>query len=455
MGLATFLVGVLPGREAIGLAAPLALVALRVLQGLAIGGEFGGAIVYVAEHAEPGRRGLHTSWIPGMALGGLLLSLAVILAVRASMPAGDFAAWGWRVPFLLSVILLGISLWIRIRLQESPVFRRMKAEQALSRAPVSEAFLHGPNASLMLAALFGAVVGQAVTFYAGTFYAYYFLERIARVDGATVTLLSGVAIALGAPLVVLCGWLSDRLGRKPPLLAGLALAVLAYFPLFGALLDAANPALAKARAEAPVVLRADPAECSLQFDPLGRRRFEESSCDVAKSFLARAGVSHSTVALASPSPARLDIGGLVMAAPDPARLDAAARAGAIGDFERRAGDALDAAGHGQPADPAAIDYPRVIALLVALIGITALVTGPYSALLAELFPARIRYTALSFPQNFGNGWFGGLLPAVAFAVVAATGDVFAGLWYPVSLAALSLVVGALALPETRGRPIDR
>ena len=455
MGLATILVGVLPGREEIGVAAPLLLVVLRILQGLAIGGEFGGAIVYVAEHAAPERRGLHTSWIPGMALAGLLLSLAVITAVRSAMPAAEFADWGWRVPFLLSAVLLVISLWIRIRLQESPVFRRMKADQSLSRAPLSEAFLNGPNARLMLTALFGAVVGQAVTFYTATFYAFYFLERIARVDAATATVLTGVAIVIGAPLVLACGWLSDRFGRKPPLLVGLALAVFLYFPLFGALLDAANPALTQARQAAPVVLRADPGECSLQFDPMGRRAYDRSSCDVAKSLLARIGTGHSTIALASPSPARLEIGGVVMAAPDPSRLAPDARAAAIADFERRARAALEAAGHGRAADPAAIDRPRVVAILVALLFITALVTGPYSALLAELFPARIRYTALSFPQNFGNGWFGGLLPAVAFAIVAATGNVFAGLWYPVSLAALCFAVGALALPETRGRPIDR
>jgi MFS family permease len=454
MGIATILVGLLPGRGQIGVAAPLLLVVLRILQGLAIGGEFGGAIVYVAEHAAPERRGLHTSWIPAMALAGLLLSLAVITAVRSAMPAAEFADWGWRVPFLLSAVLLVISLWIRMRLQESPVFRRMKAEQSLARAPLSEAFLHRPNARLMLAALFGAVVGQAVTFYTATFYAYYFLERIARVDAATVTVLTAAAIVIGAPLVLACGWLSDRFGRKPPLLAGLALAVLLYFPLFGALLEAANPSLVQAREATPVVLRASAGECSLQFDPMGRRAFDRSSCDVAKSLLARAGIGHATITLASPSPARLEIGGLVMAAPDPSRLGLDARATSIADFERRARAALEAAGHGLAADTAAIDRPRVVAILVALLLITALVTGPYSALLAELFPARIRYTALSFPQNFGNGWFGGLLPAVAFTIVAATGDVFAGLWYPVGIAALCFAVGALALPETRGRPMD-
>jgi MFS family permease len=306
----------------------------------------------------------------------------------------------------------------------------------------------------MLVALFGAVVGQAVTFYTATFYAFYFLERIARVDAATVTTLTAVAIAIGAPLVLACGWLSDRVGRKPPLLAGLALAVLLYVPLFESLLAAANPALARARAEAPVVVRAVAAECSLQFDPLGRRSFEGSSCDIAKSFLARAGIGHATLALATPSPARVEIGRLVMAAPDPAGLTDAERRHAVAEFGKRARAALDAAGYGEAADPAAIRKPLVVAILVALLFITALVTGPYSALLAELFPARIRYTALSFPQNFGNGWFGGLLPAAAFTIVAATGDVFAGLWYPGGFAALGLAVGALALPETRGRAVD-
>ncbi len=306
----------------------------------------------------------------------------------------------------------------------------------------------------MLAALFGAVVGQAVTFYTATFYAYYFLERVARVDAATVTVLTGIAIAIGAPLVLACGWLSDRIGRKPPLLAGLALAVLLYFPLFGALLDAANPALAKARADAPVVLRADPADCSLQFDPMGRRAFDGSSCDVVRSFLARAGIGHATFALASPSPARLEIGGVVMAAPDPARLGGAMRA------RRRSRTSSGA--RGPRWKPRAMGWLRIPRPSTGRAwsrcssrssASPRSCTGPYSALLAELFPARIRYTALSFPQNFGNGWFGGLLPAVAFTIVAATGNVFAGLWYPVSLAALCFVVGALALPETRGRPI--
>jgi MFS family permease len=454
MGLSTFLVGLLPGQESIGIAAPLLLVTLRIVQGLAIGGEFGGAIVYVAEHAPAGRRGLHTSWIPSMALGGLLLSLAVIMAVRICMPARDFADWGWRVPFLLSIVLLGISLWIRIRLQESPVFRQMKAAQALSRAPLSEAFLAWPNARLVLVALFGAVVGQAVTFYTATFYAFYFLERIARVDGLTVTVLSGTAIAIGAPLVIASGWLSDRIGRKPPLLAGLALAAFLYFPLFGALLAAANPALARARQDAPVVLSADAATCSLQFDPMGRRAWDASACDIAKSFLAQAGIAHTMAAPEQPGSARLRVGTVAVDAPDPSAHAGDARAAAIAAFEERAQAVLAAAGYARAAAPASIDRPRVVAILVALLSITALVTGSYAALLAELFPARIRYTALSFPQNFGNGWFGGLLPAIAFTIVAATGNVLAGLWYPVILVALSFLIAWLALPETRERPID-
>jgi MFS family permease len=328
----------------------------------------------------------------------------------------------------------------------------MKAEQALSRAPLSEAFLVWANARLILVALFGAVVGQAVTFYAGTFYAFYFLERVARVDSHTVTLLSGTAIAAGAPLVLVCGWLSDKVGRKPPLLAGLALAVLLYFPLFDALLAAANPALVAARARAPVALSSSDASCSLQFDPMGRRTWDASACDVAKAFLAKAGVGHMTVEPATPGPARLEIGGAVIEVPEPAQSPQA-RSAAIADFESRARHALSAAGYPEAADPAAIDRPRVVAILVALLLITALVTGPYSALLAELFPARIRYTALSFPQNFGNGWFGGLLPAAAFTIVAATGNVFSGLWYPVLLAAACFVVGWLALPETHGRAL--
>jgi len=453
MGLSTFLVGVLPDYAAIGIAAPLLLVTLRILQGLAIGGEFGGAIVYVAEHAPAGRRGLHTSFIPAMAMGGLLLSLIVIGATRAALTPEEFSAWGWRLPFLGSVLLLGISLWIRLRLHESPVFQQMQAEKSLSRAPVSETFGHGPNLRLVFAALFGAVIGQAALFYMGTFYAYYFLERVARVDPLTVTLLTGTALAIAAPLVVASGWLSDRVGRKPLLLGAAALAALLYFPLFGALLSAANPALAKARETSPVVVAAVPGDCSLLFDPVGRRNFDAHSCDVVKSWLARAGISHAMRGLPAPGPAQLEIGDRVIVAPDVAALAGEGRKAATTDFQGRAAAALAEAGYREKAEPGEINRPRVIAILVLLLAFAAASSGAYAALLVEMFPARIRYTALSFPQNFGNGWFGGLLPAITFAIVAATGNIFAGLWYPVSLAAICLVVGWLAVPETRGRPI--
>jgi MFS family permease len=454
MGLSTVMVGLLPDQAAIGIAAPLLLVGLRILQGLAIGGEFSGAIIYVAEHAPAPRRGLQASCIPAMAMAGLLLSLIVIAATRAAMSPQEFSAWGWRVPFLVSAVLLAVSLWIRLRLQESPVFRQMQAARALSRAPVAETFLHGPNLRRVLAALFGACAGQAVLFYVGTFYAYYFLERVARVDGLTVSLLTGTALVIAAPLVVLGGWLADRLGRKPVLLAAVGLAAVLYFPLFGALLSAANPALAEARVNSPVVVRAVPGDCSLLFDPLGRASHDRSSCDVVNAYLAQAGISHAMERAAAPGPARLEIGSRAILAPDRAALAGARRAEAIAAFRERARQALEAAGYRALADPARVDRPRIVAILVLLLAFAAAALGAYAALLVEMFPARIRYTALSFAQNFGNGWFGGLVPMIAFTIVAATGDVFAGLWYPVGLATLSLVVGWVAVPETRGREIS-
>ena len=453
MGVATVLVGVLPGYGTLGIVAPVVLVLLRLLQGLAIGGEFGGAIVYVAEHAPADRRGLHTSWIPATAMGGLVLSLLVIMVTRAAMTPESFADWGWRLPFLFSAVLLVISLWIRIRLEESPVFRDMKAANQLSRSPLKESFLRWENLRWVLLATFGCVIGQAVTFYAGTFYAVFFLEKIARVDGFTVTMLSLIAFTIGMPLTLLAGWLADRVGRRPVLLGGLALAALLYFPLYGALLSAANPALAQAYERSPVIVHATDGDCSLQFDPMGRRRFDARSCDIVKSFLARAGISHETRVLTIEGPAALEIGATTVAAPDPARLAGGEIAAAIDAFQAEARTALAEAGYPEAADPAAVDRLRVVGILVLLLMLTASTLGSYGALLVELFPARIRYSALSFPQHFGNGWFGGILPAVAFAIVAATGDVFAGLWYPVAIAGLCFVIGALGLPETRGRAL--
>ncbi len=453
MGFSTVLVGVLPGYDAIGIAAPLILVGLRILQGLAIGGEFGGAIIYVGEHAPDGKRGLHTSCIPAMATTGLLLSLVVIMITRAAMAPDAFSDWGWRIPFLISAFLLGISLWIRLKLHESPVFLQMKAAGATSKAPLAESFLRWENLKSVLVVLFGAVAGQAVVFYTTTFYALYFLERSAKVDGLTVTILVGTALAIGAPLVVVFGWLSDRIGRKPVLMGGLALGALLFFPLFTALMNAANPALAAAIRTSPVIVLADADDCSVQFDLLGRNSFESTSCDIVKSYLARAGVSYDSGRLKEAGPAQILIGSQSLIAPEPASLPEDERAGAIAAFRARVETLLGVSGYASKADPAAINRLWVVAILAALLGISAMCTGSYPGMLVELFPARIRYSALSLPQNLGNGWFGGFLPATAFAIVSATGNVFSGLWYPVIVAGATFVIGVLFLPETRGRPM--
>jgi len=452
MGLSTCAVGLLPTYATAGVGAPLLLVSLRLLQGLALGGQYGGAATYVAEHAPDGRRGFYTSWIQTTATLGLFAALLVVIGTRTAIGETAFTDWGWRVPFLASVLLLLVSVWMRLQLNESPVYQQMKADGATSKSPLKEAFGRWSNLKLVLVALFGAVAGQAVVWYTGQFYALFFLEKTMKVEGATANIMIATALALGTPFFLFFGWLSDRIGRKPIILAGCLLAALTYFPLFGALSNAVNPALYEAQQRAPVTVMADPNDCSLQFDPIGKNRFDEHSCDVAKSFLAKAGVSYSNSQ--APGPARLVIGTTMIVAPAAFGGHAPLPAAEIKTFQDQATAALKAAGYPPKADPARIDMPVAIAILTLLVLYVTMVYGPIAALLVELFPARIRYTSMSLPYHIGNGWFGGFLPTIAFAIVAASGNIYSGLWYPVVIAALTIIVGVLFLPETRGRSIS-
>ena len=454
MGFATFTVGILPNYASIGVAAPIMLVVLRLVQGLALGGEYGGAATYVAEHAPNDRRGLYTSFIQTTATLGLFAALLVVIGTRTLIGEEAFREWGWRVPFLISVLLLGVSLWIRMQLQESPVFQKMKDEGTNSKAPISEAFGNWKNGKFALIALLGAVAGQAVVWYTGQFYAMFFLEKTLMVDGATTNILIAVALAIGTPFFIFFGWLSDRIGRKPIILTGCALAALTYFPAFHLLTEAANPALARAQRAAPVSVIVNDADCSLQFDPVGKNRFDAKSCDIAKLFLAKNGISYSQVAAPAGAIAEVTIGGETFIAPDPAKVSGAERTAAVTAYQAEVKAALTAAGYPAAADPARINTPLVIAILTYLVLLVTAVYGPIAALLVELFPTRIRYTAMSLPYHIGNGWFGGFLPTTAFAMVAATGDIYYGLWYPILVCALTVVVGLLFLPETFRRNID-
>jgi MFS family permease len=455
MGLSTFLVGLLPSYASVGVAAPVALVILRLLQGLALGGEYGGAATYVAEHAPPGRRGFYTSWIQTTATLGLFAALLVVIGTRTLVGEEAFADWGWRVPFLLSILLLAVSLWIRLQLEESPVFKKMKAEGTTSKAPLRESFARWGNLRIVLIALFGAVAGQAVVWYTGQFYALFFLEKTLKVDGATANILIAIALALATPFFVFFGWLSDRIGRKPIILAGCALAALTYFPLFEGLTRAANPALYDAQRQAPVEVMADSRVCSLQFDPIGKKSFNRNGCDIAKSLLAKAGIGYVSVDTEFGTGARLKIGNAFLDIPDAppsGQPDAQARWASAAETEIKT--ILARAGYPAKADPARVNKPLVVAILFILVLYVTMVYGPIAALLVELFPSRIRYSSMSLPYHIGNGWFGGFLPTTAFAMVAATGDIYYGLWYPIGIAVLTLVVGLLLLPETRGREIE-
>ncbi len=453
MGLSTFLVGLLPSYATVGVAAPIALVALRLLQGLALGGEYGGAATYVAEHAPAHRRGLFTSFIQTTASLGLFAALLIVIGVRTLLGEEAFAAWGWRIPFLVSIALLAVSLWIRMQLEESPVFQKMKEEGKTSKAPLSEAFARWGNLKIVLIALFGAVVGQGVVFYTSQFYALFFLEKNLCVDGATTNVLVAIALLIATPAFVFFGWLSDRIGRKWIILAGCALAALTYMPLFHALSRAANPALYAAQAASPVAVVANPAECSVQFDPVGKNKFDGSSCDIAKSFLAKAGISYANVAASAGDVAQIRIGGTTIPVVDPATVQGPDRAAAIKAFGAEVRTALAGVGYPEKADPARIDRPMVVAILAIMVLYVTVVYGPIAALLVELFPTRIRYTSMSLPYHIGNGWFGGFLPTTAFAMVAATGDIYYGLWYPIVACAVTAIVGLMVLPETFRRPL--
>ncbi|NLS05849.1 MHS family MFS transporter [Rhizobium sp. P32RR-XVIII] len=523
MGLSTFLVGILPGAATIGIAAPIILIALRLLQGLALGGEYGGAATYVAEHAPNGRRGYFTSWIQTTATLGLFLSLIVIVAVQSLMGSTAFAAWGWRIPFLVSVVLLGISVWIRLRMNESPVFQRMKEEGKGSKAPLTEAFGTWKNAKIAIIALLGATMGQAVVWYGGQFYALFFLQNVLKVDLQAANIMVAIALALATPFFVVFGGLSDKIGRKPIIMAGLLIAAVTYNPLFKAMTWTANPALAEAQASVRATVTADPADCKFQFNPTGTAKFT-SSCDVATAFLTKNSVPYDVVPGPAGQPATVKIGDETVTSFDAAAAGDKAK-GMTAAFEKGVNIALHDAGYplkraaakvpdskldafiaanpelalnadavrageketmpadklvagklltaeetngvtdmavytianggtfAMVADPARVNWIGTIAVLFVLVLYVTMVYGPIAALLVELFPTRIRYTGMSLPYHIGNGWFGGLLPATAFAMSAAAGDIYYGLWYPIVFAAITFVIGLIFLPETKNRDI--
>ncbi len=450
MGSSTFIVGILPTSDQIGLSAAVILIALRMLQGLALGGEYGGAATYVAEHAPQGRRGFYTSWIQTTATMGLFLSLLVILTTQSLMSSADFAAWGWRIPFILSVLLLAVSVWIRMQLSESPAFLKMKAEGTHSKAPLSEAFFQWANAKWAILALFGLVAGQAVVWYSGQFYALFFLTSVLKVDGFTGNLLVAWSLALGTGGFILFGWLSDKIGRKPIILGGCIIAALTYFPVFKYMAETANPALAHAQETVNVVVAADPSECSFQFNPVGTAKFL-SGCDIAKGALARASVVYSQENAAPGTAASIRIGDKT--------LDAKSSS-----FAKDLGAALTEVGYPAASNSSVVKMAHVwdvfrgqpftlVLILTFLVILVTMVYGPIAAALVELFPTRIRYTSMSLPYHIGNGWFGGLLPATVFAMNAQSGSIYFGLWYPIVIAAATAVIGLMFLPETKDRDI--
>ena len=447
MGISTFLVGVLPSYASIGIAAPVILIVLRLAQGLAMGGEYGGAATYVAEHAPHGKRGLYTSFIQTTATLGLFLSLAVILGCRYALGVEAFEEWGWRIPFLGSIVLLGISVWIRLQLSESPLFQQMKAEGKGSKKPLRDS-LRGDNFKLMLLVLLGATAGQAVVWYGGQFYALFFLQSMLKVDLAWSYLLIAGALLLATPFFLFFGWLSDKIGRKKIIMMGCLLAALTYFPIFKGITHYANPAIDEASRNSPAVVVADPATCSFQFDPVGIRKFT-SSCDQATAALTRAGVPYTVQAAAVGSLAQVRVGTSSVTSYEAAGLIGEPLAAARGKFGGELKATLTAAGYPEKADTARINIPMTVFLLWILVIYVTMVYGPIAAYLVELFPTKIRYTSMSLPYHIGNGWFGGFLPAISFALVAGTGNIYYGLWYPIGIAVMTLVIGTLFLRETK------
>ncbi|KVH79696.1 MFS transporter [Burkholderia ubonensis] len=445
MGVSTFVVGFLPGYASIGIAAPVIFIAMRLLQGLALGGEYGGAATYVAEHAPSHRRGFYTAWIQTTATLGLFLSLLVILGVRTMIGEEAFGAWGWRVPFVASILLLAVSVWIRLQLNESPVFLRIKAEGKTSKAPLTEAFGQWKNLKIVILALVGLTAGQAVVWYTGQFYALFFLTQTLKVDGSSANILIALALLIGTPFFVFFGSLSDRIGRKPIILAGCLIAALTYFPLFKALTHYANPQLELATMKAPITVVADPATCSFQFNPVGTSKFT-NSCDIAKSALAKAGLNYENVAAPAGATAQIKVGDTVIDAYDGKAADAKAKGAA---FDKTLAATLKSAGYPAKADPAQLNWPMTIVILTILVIYVTAVYGPIAAMLVEMFPTRIRYTSMSLPYHIGNGWFGGFLPATAFAIVAAQGNIYSGLWYPIVIALVTFVIGLLFVKETK------
>ena len=457
MGGSTFIVGLLPGYPQIGIAAPIILVTLRLLQGLALGGEYGGAATYVAEHAPNGKRGAFTSWIQTTATLGLFLSLLVILGTRTAVGEEDFASWGWRVPFLVSVLLLGVSVWIRLSMNESPAFAKMKAEGKTSKAPLSEAFGQWKNLKIVILALIGLAMGQAVVWYTGQFYALFFLTQVLKVNGATANILIALSLALATPFFIIFGTLSDKIGRKYIILGGCLIAAATYFPLFGALTHYANPALETALKNSPVVVVADPATCHFQFNLTGTKKFP-SSCDIATGILSANSVNYTTQEAPAGSIAKVKVGDKEITSfnavmtPDGLNFDKASK-DAEAALKKEVGGAIKAAGYPAKADDAQMNKPMIVAILFILVLYVTMVYGPIAAMLVEMFPTRIRYTSMSLPYHIGNGWFGGLLPTISFALVAAKGDIYYGLWYPITIALATVVIGTLFVKETKDNNI--